>query len=168
MTTLGLPGGYGALTTTVPWTDSSGGPIQQVVVASDESAAWSRYSTGTSTWSVWVNYVGTLNSNVGALQGQYASLSSTVSTRSSGEANVFGTSDSSSESLGLTVRASRSGCVVPQCRLMLRPAGGLAPGGSWRDDGISWTTATSSYALAAAALGDAMAADERVVVVGEE
>ena len=39
-------------------------------------------------------------------------------------------------------------------RAMLRPAGGLAPGGSWRDDGISWTTATSSYALAAAALGD--------------
>ena len=43
-------------------------------------------------------------------------------------------------------------------RAMLRPAGGLAPGGSWRDDGISWTTATSSYALAAAALGDREAA----------
>ena len=41
---------------------------------------------------------------------------------------------------------------------MLRPAGGLSPGGSWRDDGISWTTATSSYALAAAALGDREAA----------
>jgi GH15 family glucan-1,4-alpha-glucosidase len=39
-------------------------------------------------------------------------------------------------------------------RHMVRPAGGLAPGGSWRDDGVSWTTATSSYALAAAALGD--------------
>ncbi len=37
---------------------------------------------------------------------------------------------------------------------MLRPAGGLAPGGSWPDDGISWTTSTSSYALAAAASGD--------------
>jgi len=37
---------------------------------------------------------------------------------------------------------------------MLRPAGGLAPGGSWRQDGISWTTATSSYALTAACLGD--------------
>jgi glucoamylase len=37
---------------------------------------------------------------------------------------------------------------------MLRPAGGLAPGGSWRRDGISWTTATSSYALTAACLGD--------------
>ncbi|GAA1426459.1 hypothetical protein GCM10009616_01030 [Microlunatus lacustris] len=39
-------------------------------------------------------------------------------------------------------------------RAMVRPAGGLAPGGSWRDDGISWTTSTSSYALAAAALDD--------------
>ena len=39
-------------------------------------------------------------------------------------------------------------------RSMLRPAGGLSPGGSWRDDGLSWTTSTSSYALAAAALGD--------------
>ena len=37
---------------------------------------------------------------------------------------------------------------------MGRPAGGLAPGGSWRKDGVSWTTATSSYALAAAASGD--------------
>ncbi|CAA9309650.1 MAG: Glucoamylase, partial [uncultured Friedmanniella sp.] len=44
-------------------------------------------------------------------------------------------------------------------RAMLRPAGGLAPGGSWRDDGISWTTSTSSYALAAAALADRAAAD---------
>ena len=43
-------------------------------------------------------------------------------------------------------------------RSMMRPAGGLAPGGSWRDDGISWTPATSSYALAAAALGDREAA----------
>jgi glucoamylase len=45
-------------------------------------------------------------------------------------------------------------------RAMLRPAGGLAPGGSWRDDGISWTTSTSSYALGAAALGDTSAAVE--------
>ncbi len=43
-------------------------------------------------------------------------------------------------------------------RRMLRPAGGLSPGGSWRDDGVSWTTSTSSYALAAAALGDRDAA----------
>jgi GH15 family glucan-1,4-alpha-glucosidase len=33
---------------------------------------------------------------------------------------------------------------------MARPAGGLAPGGSWRDDGVSWNTATSSYAMSAA------------------
>lgn len=39
-------------------------------------------------------------------------------------------------------------------QVMARPAGGLAPGGSWREDGISWTTSTSSYALTAAALGD--------------
>jgi len=39
-------------------------------------------------------------------------------------------------------------------QVMVRPAGGLAPGGSWRDDGLSWTTSTSSYALTAAAIGD--------------
>jgi glucoamylase len=33
---------------------------------------------------------------------------------------------------------------------MRRPAGGLAPGGSWRNDGISWTPTTSTYAVAAA------------------
>jgi glucoamylase len=33
---------------------------------------------------------------------------------------------------------------------MARPAGGLAPGGSWRDDGVSWNTATSSYAMTSA------------------
>lgn len=38
--------------------------------------------------------------------------------------------------------------------VMRRPAGGLAPGGSWRADGISWTTSTSTYALTAAALGE--------------
>jgi glucoamylase len=37
---------------------------------------------------------------------------------------------------------------------MSRPAGGLAPGGSWRRDGISWTNATATYALTAAALGE--------------
>ena len=37
---------------------------------------------------------------------------------------------------------------------MLRPAGGLAPGGSWRPDGVSWTPQTSLYALTAATLGD--------------
>ncbi|GII97663.1 GH15 family glucan-1,4-alpha-glucosidase [Sediminihabitans luteus] len=37
---------------------------------------------------------------------------------------------------------------------MLRPAGGLAPGGSWRRDGISWTPQTALYALTAASTGD--------------
>lgn len=39
--------------------------------------------------------------------------------------------------------------------LMLRPAGGVAPGASWRDDGVSWTPQTALYALAAATAGDA-------------
>ena len=30
---------------------------------------------------------------------------------------------------------------------MRRPAGGLAPGGSWRRDGISWTPTVASYAI---------------------
>jgi glucoamylase len=33
---------------------------------------------------------------------------------------------------------------------MARPAGGLAPGGSWRNDGISWTPTVVTYAMAAA------------------
>jgi glucoamylase len=37
---------------------------------------------------------------------------------------------------------------------MARPAGGLAPGGSWRADGVSWNTATSSSAMTAAFVGD--------------
>lgn len=41
---------------------------------------------------------------------------------------------------------------------LARPAGGLAPGGSWRPDGISWTTSTSTYALTAAYLRDRSAA----------
>lgn len=36
---------------------------------------------------------------------------------------------------------------------MARPAGGLAPGAGWKQDGISWTPQTSLYALAAAANG---------------
>lgn len=40
-----------------------------------------------------------------------------------------------------------------------RPAGGLAPGGSWPDDGISWTNSTASCALAAAATGDRAGAE---------
>ena len=37
---------------------------------------------------------------------------------------------------------------------MSRPAGGLAPGGSWKRDGISWTPTTATWALAAAGSGD--------------
>ena len=38
--------------------------------------------------------------------------------------------------------------------LLARPAGGLAPGGSWKRDGISWTPTTATWALTAAASGD--------------
>jgi GH15 family glucan-1,4-alpha-glucosidase len=38
--------------------------------------------------------------------------------------------------------------------VMARPAGGLAPGGSWRRDGVSWTNATASRAMTAAFIGD--------------
>lgn len=37
---------------------------------------------------------------------------------------------------------------------MRRPAGGLSPGGSWPDDGVSWTVSTSWHAVTAAACGD--------------
>lgn len=37
---------------------------------------------------------------------------------------------------------------------MMRPAGGLAPGGSWRELNLSWTPETALYALAAASTGD--------------
>lgn len=37
---------------------------------------------------------------------------------------------------------------------MRRPAGGLAPGGGWKNDGISWTPQTTLYAMTAATLGD--------------
>lgn len=38
---------------------------------------------------------------------------------------------------------------------MTRPAGGLAPGAGWPDDGISWTPQTALYGLTAAWAGDA-------------
>lgn len=47
-----------------------------------------------------------------------------------------------------TVAAWRSAAIP-----MGRAAGGLAPGGSWPDDGVSWTTSTSTYAVTAAAVG---------------
>lgn len=37
---------------------------------------------------------------------------------------------------------------------MLRPAGGLAPGGGWNELDLSWTPETALYALAAASVGD--------------
>lgn len=43
-----------------------------------------------------------------------------------------------------------------------RPAGGLAPGGSWPRDGISWTNVTATHALTAAALGDRTSALARL------
>lgn len=45
---------------------------------------------------------------------------------------------------------------------MARPAGGLAPGAGWRQDGISWTPQTSLYALTAAANGYDADARERL------
>ena len=38
--------------------------------------------------------------------------------------------------------------------VMARPAGGLAPGGSWKRDGVSWTPTTATWALVAAGSGD--------------
>ena len=37
---------------------------------------------------------------------------------------------------------------------MGRPAGGLAPGSGWRQDGVSWTPTTAMFALTAAASGE--------------
>lgn len=39
-------------------------------------------------------------------------------------------------------------------RSMARPAGGLAPGGDWPEDGVSWTPETALFALAEASLGN--------------
>jgi GH15 family glucan-1,4-alpha-glucosidase len=40
-----------------------------------------------------------------------------------------------------------------------RPAGGLAPGAGWKQDGISWTPETALFALTAAATGDRATAE---------
>jgi hypothetical protein len=45
---------------------------------------------------------------------------------------------------------------------MARPAGGLAPGAGWKQDGISWTPQTSLYALVAAENGRADEARARL------
>lgn len=41
---------------------------------------------------------------------------------------------------------------------MVRPAGGLAPGAGWKNDGVSWTPTTAVFGLTAAASGDVAAA----------
>ncbi|SEP62650.1 glycoside hydrolase family 15 protein [Microlunatus flavus] len=46
--------------------------------------------------------------------------------------------------------------------LLARPAGGLAPGGSWKRDGVSWTPTTATWALAAAGSGDTRQALDRL------
>jgi len=48
---------------------------------------------------------------------------------------------------------------------MLRPAQGLAPGGGWRRDGVSWTPQTTLYAWVAAEQGDAAGAAHWLGVV---
>jgi GH15 family glucan-1,4-alpha-glucosidase len=57
-----------------------------------------------------------------------------------------------------TVAGAREAALraVPRLR---RPAGGLAPGEGWKDDGVSWTPETGLFALTAAATGDRAAAD---------
>jgi GH15 family glucan-1,4-alpha-glucosidase len=45
---------------------------------------------------------------------------------------------------------------------MARPAGGLAPGAGWKQDGISWTPQTSLYAMVAAENGFASQARDRL------
>lgn len=42
---------------------------------------------------------------------------------------------------------------------MARPAGGLAPGAGWKEDGISWTPQTALYGLTAAWAGDTEASN---------
>lgn len=48
-------------------------------------------------------------------------------------------------------------------KILTRPAGGLAPGSSWKDDGISWTPATSLFGLAMARAG--LADDARAIAL---
>jgi len=45
---------------------------------------------------------------------------------------------------------------------MARPAGGLAPGAGWKNDGISWTPQTALYSLTAAWAGDTGSAEARL------
>lgn len=55
-------------------------------------------------------------------------------------------------------RTTEPGVVAALARAqvaMARPAGGLAPGSTWKDDGISWTPETALFAAAWAATGHA-------------
>jgi glucoamylase len=45
---------------------------------------------------------------------------------------------------------------------MARPAGGLAPGVGWKNDGVSWTPQTSLFAWTAASIGDDASARSRL------
>jgi glucoamylase len=45
---------------------------------------------------------------------------------------------------------------------MRRPAGGLAPGAGWKNDGISWTPQTALFAWTAASIGDRDSAQQRL------
>lgn len=56
---------------------------------------------------------------------------------------------------------------VDSVKFMARPAGGLAPGGSWKADGISWTPETALYAMTAAASGDREGAERWLTWIDE-
>ncbi|WP_050671447.1 glycoside hydrolase family 15 protein [Luteipulveratus halotolerans] len=58
--------------------------------------------------------------------------------------------------------AGATDALVKAAGQMIRPAGGLAPGAAWKDDGISWTPETAAFALASAATGDRKAAESRL------
>lgn len=79
---IGLTGGYGTLTTVVPWTDSSGGAIQQTFVDNNGGATYRRRSTGSreaATWTAWVNELAQLNSQIGALNTKAGELTTGLS-----------------------------------------------------------------------------------------
>lgn len=53
-----------------------------------------------------------------------------------------------------TVDADVARHLEAACTAMARPAGGIAPGALWRDDGVSWTPQTAMLAQARAVTGD--------------
>lgn len=55
---------YGALTTIVPWSDISGGPIQQQFTTADSLNTYTRYSTDANTWSAWKSDIKNLQAEV--------------------------------------------------------------------------------------------------------